>query len=110
MTGPRKPHASYAKLRLRRVDPVTRESAYLHTLLLDYGRGGHQFYVPSRLVRDYLKLLSAIASFPLYRANPAIMSVEAPPAAHNAGCCGNSLWPDRLKAAEWSPAFPPGLE
>ncbi len=40
-----------------RVDPVdaaTRDNAYLHALLLDYGRGGGSELVPTTRLRDYL--------------------------------------------------------
>ena len=36
------------------VDPETRDNAYLHALLIDYGRGGNPLYDPSRYLRDYL--------------------------------------------------------
>jgi hypothetical protein len=44
----------YAFFRVTPVDPEARDNAYLHTLLLDYGRGQNPFYDPSRLIRDYL--------------------------------------------------------
>ncbi|MEO1268405.1 MAG: hypothetical protein AAFX99_09915 [Myxococcota bacterium] len=40
-----------------RVDPVdaaSRDNAYLHALLLDYGRGGNPWFDPSAGLRDYL--------------------------------------------------------
>lgn len=36
------------------VDPTARDNAYLHAVLLDYGRGGNAGYDPSRGLRDYL--------------------------------------------------------
>jgi hypothetical protein len=36
------------------VDPTARDNAYLHALLLDYGRGGGALYDPTRGLRDYL--------------------------------------------------------
>ena len=36
------------------VDPTARDNAYLHALLLDYGRGGDALYDPTRGLRDYL--------------------------------------------------------
>jgi len=44
----------YAFFRVTPVDPAARDNAYLHTLLLDYGRGGNPRYDPSRVLRDYL--------------------------------------------------------
>lgn len=44
----------YAYFCVNPVDPAARDNAYLHALLLDYGRGGNPFYDPSRLLRDYL--------------------------------------------------------
>jgi hypothetical protein len=36
------------------VDPTSRDNAYLHAVLLDYGRGGNPWWEPSSLLRDYL--------------------------------------------------------
>lgn len=36
------------------VDPTARDRAYLHALLLDYGRGGNAPWDPARGLRDYL--------------------------------------------------------
>jgi len=36
------------------VDPTRRDNAYLHAVLLDYGRGGNKLWDPSRGLRDYL--------------------------------------------------------
>lgn len=40
--------------RVEPVDPTARDSAYLHALLLDYGRGGNKPWDPTRGLRDYL--------------------------------------------------------
>lgn len=36
------------------VDATARDNAYLHALLLDYGRGGNKPWDPTRGIRDYL--------------------------------------------------------
>jgi hypothetical protein len=36
------------------VDPTSRDNAYLHALLLDYGKGGNKPWDPTRGLRDYL--------------------------------------------------------
>lgn len=36
------------------VDPTARDNAYLHALLLDYGKGDNAAYDPTRGLRDYL--------------------------------------------------------
>jgi hypothetical protein len=36
------------------VDPTARDNAYLHAVLLDYGKGGNKPYDPTRVLRDYL--------------------------------------------------------
>jgi hypothetical protein len=36
------------------VEPTSRDNAYLHSALLDYGRGGNKPWDPSRGLRDYL--------------------------------------------------------
>lgn len=36
------------------VDPTDRDNAYLHAVLLDYGRGGNRPWDPGRGLRDYL--------------------------------------------------------
>lgn len=40
--------------RVDRVDPATRDNAYLSSLLLDYGRGGNHELDPTSGLRDYL--------------------------------------------------------
>ncbi len=44
----------YAFFSVAPVDPEARDNAYLHALLIDYGRGGNPLYDPSRYLRDYL--------------------------------------------------------
>ncbi len=44
----------YAFFSVTPVDPEARDNAYLHALLIDYGRGGNPLYDPSRYLRDYL--------------------------------------------------------
>ena len=44
----------YAFFQVTPVDPTAHDNAYLHALLLDYGRGGNPLYDPSRCLRDYL--------------------------------------------------------
>jgi hypothetical protein len=44
----------YGFYRVDAVDPTARDNAYLHALLLDYGRGGNKLYDPTRGLRDYL--------------------------------------------------------
>ncbi len=41
------------------VDPSARDNAYLHALLLDYGRGGNKPWDPSRGLRDYVVQVDA---------------------------------------------------
>ncbi len=36
------------------VDPTSRDNAYLHSVLLDYGKGGNKPWDPSAGLRDYL--------------------------------------------------------
>lgn len=36
------------------VDATARDNAYLHAVLLDYGKGGNKVYDPTRGIRDYL--------------------------------------------------------
>jgi hypothetical protein len=36
------------------VDASSRDNHYLHSLLLDYGRGGNAFYDPTQGLRDYI--------------------------------------------------------
>jgi hypothetical protein len=36
------------------VDPESRDNAYLHSVLLDYGRGGNKPWDPTSHIRDYL--------------------------------------------------------
>src|SRR5207237_10138862 len=36
------------------VDPTARDNAYLHAVLLNYGRGGNKPYDPTRGLRDYV--------------------------------------------------------
>jgi hypothetical protein len=40
--------------RVAAVDPSSRDNAYLHAVLLDYGKGGNKLWDPSRGLRDYL--------------------------------------------------------
>ncbi|HLU68770.1 MAG TPA: hypothetical protein VKZ63_20960 [Kofleriaceae bacterium] len=40
--------------RVAPVDPTERDNAYLHALLLDYGRGGNRPWDPTGTLRDYL--------------------------------------------------------
>ena len=40
--------------RVEAVDPTAKDNAYLHSVLLDYGKGGNKLYDPSRGLRDYL--------------------------------------------------------
>jgi hypothetical protein len=39
---------------VERPDPTSRDNAYLHAQLLDYGRGGNSLVDPTRGLRDYL--------------------------------------------------------
>jgi len=41
------------------VDPTSRDNAYLHAALLDYGRGGNKPWDPTRGLRDYLVQVDA---------------------------------------------------
>jgi hypothetical protein len=36
------------------VEPEARDNAYLHALLLNYGRGGNKLWDPSQVLRDYM--------------------------------------------------------
>ena len=47
--GPR-----FGWFRVGPVDATSRDNAYLHAALLDYGRGGNRPWAPSRGLRDYL--------------------------------------------------------
>ncbi|MBI2568616.1 MAG: hypothetical protein HYV63_16465 [Candidatus Schekmanbacteria bacterium] len=49
----------FGHYKVSRVDPVSRDSAYLHAILLDYGRGGNPLLDPSRGLRDYLVRVAA---------------------------------------------------
>jgi hypothetical protein len=40
--------------RVSPVDPTVRDNAYLHAVLLDYGKGGNSALDPSKGLRDYL--------------------------------------------------------
>lgn len=40
--------------RVDAVDATAKDNAYLHAVLLDYGKGGNKSYDPSRNLRDYL--------------------------------------------------------
>jgi hypothetical protein len=44
----------YGFYRVDIVDATARDNAYLHAVLLDYGRGGNKVYDPTRGLRDYL--------------------------------------------------------
>ena len=46
--------ARFGFYRVDRVDAAARDNAYLHALLLDYGRGGNKPLDPTRGLRDYL--------------------------------------------------------
>ena len=51
----RRRHAEAVRLlQVTPVDPTARDNAYLHAVLLDYGRGGNRRYDPTRGLRDYL--------------------------------------------------------
>lgn len=41
------------------VDPTSRDNAYLHAVLLDYGAGGNKAWDPTRGLRDYLVQVDA---------------------------------------------------
>jgi hypothetical protein len=41
------------------VDPTARDNAYLHAVLLDYGKGGNKPYDPTSGLRDYLVQIDA---------------------------------------------------
>jgi len=41
------------------VDPTARDNAYLHAVLLDYGKGKNPLHDPSRVLRDYLVQVDA---------------------------------------------------
>jgi len=43
---------------VERVDPTARDNAYLHAVLLDYGKGDNPLLDPSRGLRDYLVQVS----------------------------------------------------
>ena len=45
--------------RVAPVDPTARDNAYLHAVLLDYGRGGNKAYDPTSGLRDYLVQVDA---------------------------------------------------
>ena len=45
--------------RTDRVDPTARDNEYLHSVLLDYGRGGNGRFDPTRGLRDYLVQVEA---------------------------------------------------
>jgi hypothetical protein len=45
--------------RVAPVDPTERDNAYLHAVLLDYGRGGNSIVDPSKGLRDYLVQVEA---------------------------------------------------
>jgi hypothetical protein len=45
--------------RVTAVDPTARDNAYLHAVLLDYGRGGNRRLDPTRGLRDYLVQVDA---------------------------------------------------
>lgn len=44
----------FGYFRVDRVDPIRRDNAYLHALLLDYGRGGNSLLDVTRGLRDYV--------------------------------------------------------
>lgn len=45
--------------RVERVDPTSRDNEYLHSVLLDYGRGGNNRLDPTNGLRDYLVQVDA---------------------------------------------------
>ncbi len=45
--------------RVEPVDPTSRDNAYLHAVLLDYGRGGNKIWDPMRGLRDYVVQVDA---------------------------------------------------
>jgi hypothetical protein len=45
--------------RVDHVDPTARDNAYLHAVLLDYGRGGNKRFDPTSGLRDYLVQVDA---------------------------------------------------
>jgi hypothetical protein len=45
--------------RVEPVDPTSRDNAYLHAVLLDYGRGGNKAWDPMRGLRDYVVQVDA---------------------------------------------------
>jgi len=45
--------------RVEPVDPTARDNAYLHAVLLDYGRGGNKAWDPMRGLRDYVVQVDA---------------------------------------------------
>lgn len=45
--------------RVAPVDPTSRDNAYLHAVLLDYGRGGNARLDPTQGLRDYLVQVDA---------------------------------------------------
>ena len=45
--------------RVAPVDPTVRDNAYLHAVLLDYGKGGNSALDPSQGLRDYLVQVTA---------------------------------------------------
>ena len=45
--------------RVEPVDPTSRDNAYLHAVLLDYGRGGNKVWDPMRGLRDYVVQVDA---------------------------------------------------
>ena len=48
-----RPHR-FGFYRVDPVDPTSRDNAYLHSALLDYGRGGNRWFDPVAGLRDYL--------------------------------------------------------
>lgn len=45
--------------RVDHVDPTARDNAYLHAVLLDYGRGGNKRFDPTSGLRDYVVQVDA---------------------------------------------------
>jgi hypothetical protein len=53
------PGRPFGWYRVGPVDATDRDNAYLHAVLLDYGRGGNRPWDPSRGLRDYLVQVDA---------------------------------------------------
>ena len=49
-----RPPRRFGFYRVDPVDPTSRDNAYLHSVLLDYGKGGNKRLDPTSGLRDYL--------------------------------------------------------